>query len=65
MAYDTDSLIQLQREARLRRQHAAAERPTHEQIIPKIEMLVCAWYVNQFGNKTREVRVRDVDPRGL
>jgi hypothetical protein len=64
MAYDADSLIQLQREARLRQQHAAAGRRTHEQIIPKIEMLVGAWYVDQFGNKTREVRARDVDPRG-
>ena len=59
MAYDADSLIQLQREARLRQQHAAAMRPAYEQIIPRIEMLIGAWYVDQFGNQTREIKARD------
>jgi hypothetical protein len=55
MDYDADSLIELQREARLRRQRHAE----YQQIVPKIEMLVGAWYVDQFGNKTREVKARD------
>ncbi len=59
MAYDADSIIQLQREARLRQQHVAAMRSAHEQIIPKIEMLVGAWYLDQFGNRTREIKARD------
>jgi hypothetical protein len=59
MAYDADSLIQLRREARLRQQHAAAGRPASEQIIPRIEMLVGAWYVDQYGNQTREIKARD------
>jgi hypothetical protein len=59
MAYDADSPTQLQREARLRQQHAAAGRPTHEQISPKIKTLVGSWYVDQFGNKTREITARD------
>jgi hypothetical protein len=59
MAYHADSLIHLEREARLRQQHAAAMRPTYEQIIPKIEMLVGAWQIDQFGNQTREIKARD------
>jgi hypothetical protein len=31
----------------------------YQQIVPKIEMRVSAWYVDEFGNKTREVRARD------
>ena len=53
------SIIQLQREVRLRQQHVAAVRSAHEQIIPKIEMLVGAWYLDQFGNRTREIKARD------
>lgn len=60
MAYDADPLIELQREARLRQQHSAATgRSTYEQIIPKIEMRVGPWYVDEFGNKTREIKARE------
>jgi hypothetical protein len=60
MAYDADSLIQLQREARLRQQrYAATGRTSHEQVIPRIEMFVGAWYVDEFGNQTREIKARD------
>jgi hypothetical protein len=55
MDYDSDSLIKLQREARLRRQRHAE----YQQIVPKIEMRVSAWYVDEFGNQTREVEARD------
>jgi hypothetical protein len=59
MAYDADSLIQLQREMRLRKKHASAMRPAYEHMIPRIEMMVGAWYVDQFGNRTREIKARD------
>jgi hypothetical protein len=49
------SLIKLQQEARLRRQRHAE----HQQIAPKIEMRVSAWYVDQFGNRTREIKAHD------
>jgi hypothetical protein len=55
MDYDSVSLIELQQEARLRRRRHAE----YQQIVPRIEMLVGAWYVDQFGNKTREVKARD------
>jgi hypothetical protein len=60
MAYDADSLIQFQREMRLRQKHAGAMRPAHEQIIARIEMLVGAWYVDQVGNQTREIKAREL-----
>jgi hypothetical protein len=55
MDYDSDSLIKLQQQARLRRQRHAE----YQQIVPKIEMRVSAWYVDEFGNQTREVKARD------
>jgi hypothetical protein len=57
MAYDPDSLIQ--REMRLRQKHPAAMRPAYEQIMLRIEMMVGAWYIDQFGNRTREIKARD------
>jgi hypothetical protein len=59
MAYDADSLIQLQREMRLRQKHPAVMRPAYEQIMLRIEMMVGAWYIDQFGNRTREIKARD------
>jgi hypothetical protein len=60
MAYDADSLIQLQREARLQQQrYAATRRTTDEQVVPRIEMLVGTWYVDEFGNQTLEIKARD------
>jgi hypothetical protein len=55
MDYDSDSLIKLQQEARCRRQRHSER----QQIVPKIEMRVSAWYVDQFGNRTREIKARD------
>jgi hypothetical protein len=55
MDYDSDSLIKLQQEARRRRQRHAE----HQQIVPKIEMRISAWHVDQFGNRTREIKARD------
>jgi hypothetical protein len=58
MAYDADSLIQVLNDAHLR-QRRHATRAAHQQIIPKVEMLVGTWYVDEFGNKTREIKARD------
>ena len=54
-----DSLIELRRKARLQQRHAEPMRPSYEQMIPKIEMLVGIWYVDEFGNQTREIRALD------
>ena len=54
-----DLLIELRRKARLQQRHAEPMRPSYEQMIPKIEMLVGIWYVDEFGNQTREIRALD------
>jgi hypothetical protein len=56
---DSDSLIKLRRDAHLRQRHADPMRPGYEQIIPRIDMLVGTWYVDEFGNQTREIKARD------
>lgn len=43
----------------LGRKKAAAIRPAYELIIPKIEMLVGAWHVDEYGNRAREIKARD------
>jgi hypothetical protein len=59
MSYDGDAL-DLQREARLRQQHhAAIGRTACEQTTPEIEMHIGPWYVDEFGNKTREIKARE------
>ena len=59
MAYDADSLVELLRDARARQKHAAAARPAFELIVPKIEMLVGTWHVDEHGNQAREIKARD------
>jgi hypothetical protein len=58
MTYDADSLIQVQDEAYLQ-QRRYATRAAHQQIIPRVEMLVGTWYVDEYGNQTREIKARD------
>jgi len=60
MAYDSDSLMKLRQEARLRQQQfALMPRPIHEQKVPQIEMLVSRWHIDELGNKAREIKARD------
>ena len=56
---DFDTLLKLRRDAGLRQRHADPMRPGHELIIPRIEMLVGTWYLDEFGNQTREIKARD------
>lgn len=60
MAYDFDSLLKLQQEARLRQQQIASmRRPIHEHVVPQIKMFVSNWYTDEFGNKARIVKAYD------
>ena len=63
MAYGADSLIQVQDDVHLRqmrqKRDASAMRAAHQQIVLKVEMLVGAWCVDEFGNQTREIKARD------
>jgi hypothetical protein len=60
MAYDTDSLIQLQHDLRRQlRGDTASTRATHYGLPPKTEMVIGSWYVDEFGNRTREIKTRE------
>jgi hypothetical protein len=63
MTCDARSAIQLQYNWRLQ-QHGLADsmRATnHELTTPKTEMLIGHWYLDEFGNRTREIKARDDD----
>jgi hypothetical protein len=59
MAYDADTLVKIQ-DTQLRLQRITAkERSSCQAIIPKVDMIVGAWYLDEFGNKTREISARE------
>jgi hypothetical protein len=60
MAYHADSLTQLQHDLRRQlRGDTASIRATHCELQPKTEMVVGSWYVDEFGNRTREIKTRE------
>jgi hypothetical protein len=62
MTFDDVLTVQLQRDLRLQlRGHAVSTRSTTccERIVPRTEMVIGSWYLDQFGNRTREVMARD------
>jgi hypothetical protein len=64
MTYDADSTVQLQRDLRRQlRGYAASRRSATycEQIDPRTEMVIGSWYLDKFGNLTREIKARDED----
>jgi hypothetical protein len=59
MAYDADSLSESQRDALQKLRDAVRTRGTHQSMIPRINMLVGPWQVDEYGNQTREIKARD------
>jgi hypothetical protein len=61
MTYDARTLIQRQYNLRLQQQgYAKSMRATYyEQTPPRIEMVIGSWYLDEFGNKTREIKARN------
>jgi hypothetical protein len=63
MTCDARSAIQHQYNSRLQ-QHGLTEsmRATNYELsTPKTEMLIGHWYLDEFGNRTREIKARDED----
>ena len=59
MAYELNSTT---RSSGLRRQQEYAGQwgiSSYEQMMPKAEMLIGDWYVDEFGNQTREIKSLD------
>jgi len=40
---------------------SSVERSQYKYELPKIEMNISHWYLNEFGNRTREIRARDAE----
>ena len=60
MTYDSELLLELQFDAHLRQQRRSGRPPNpNQQIIPKIDMVVGSWHLDEFGNQTREITARD------
>jgi hypothetical protein len=63
MAYGVKSLAELRHDLHFRQQRDAAEkRDAHQEVSPTIKMVIGAWYLDQFGNQTREITARDQRP---
>jgi hypothetical protein len=61
MTYDARSLTQLQHNLRRQQQSYAGQMDVtyYEQMLPKTEMVIGSWYLDEFGNPTREITARD------
>jgi hypothetical protein len=55
MAYDEDSTIQ---SGNLRCEYFG-QWGSHDQMMPKAEMLIGDWFVDEFGNQSREITARE------
>jgi hypothetical protein len=59
MIYDTHSLRQPQYDRLLRGSAAPMTANNYEQTAPITKMLVGPWYLDEFGNPTREIKRLD------
>jgi hypothetical protein len=59
MAYYADSLSESQRDALRKLRETVRTHVINQSIIPRIEMLVGPWQVDEYGNQTREIKARD------
>ena len=60
MDHDTIALTKLKEEMRLRqKRRAAGPRPANEAMTPQIKMIVSNWYIDELGNQSRIIKVRD------
>jgi len=60
MACGVNSLAELRHDLRFQQQRDAAEkRDAHPEVAPTIKTVIGAWYLDRFGNQTREIMARD------
>jgi hypothetical protein len=56
---ETETLIKLREDARVRQQHAATLRLFYETTVPQIKMIVSNWYTDELGNQARFIKACD------
>ena len=61
MTYDDDSAIQFRNSLRLRQRGLpdSIRATNYELSTARIEMNIGHWYLDEYGNRTREIRARD------
>ena len=61
MIHDARSLTQLQHNLRPQQQSYAGQMDVtyYEHLLPKTEMVIGSWYLDELGNPTREIKTRD------
>lgn len=59
MIYDPRSVIRLVYSSSFQQGIAFPISPSYQQSTPQIEMIIGAWYLDEFGNRTREIKARD------
>jgi hypothetical protein len=59
MAYEADTLSEFERAQFRRLRDLVKGRVTRDSMVPKLEMVVGPWYVDECGNQTREITARE------
>jgi hypothetical protein len=60
MTYDLDSAIQSHNRLSHLQEYAGQWGASYyEQMMPKTDMLIGDWYLDEFGNRSREIKARD------
>jgi hypothetical protein len=59
MIHHVDSLVEVAARYFEQQRAAAEKRDAHKQAAPNIKMVVGPWYLDELGNRTREIAARD------
>jgi hypothetical protein len=60
MIYDVDTTVPSQNSLSHLQEYAGQWGvSSYEQMMPKSEMLIGDWYLDEFGNQSREIKARD------
>jgi len=59
MLYDAISLSETEYASNIQQGRVVRLNANYEHTVPSIEMLVGSWYLDEFGNLTRQIKARD------
>jgi hypothetical protein len=59
MTYDVDAAVDLLDHSLSKQRRHAERRSSSQEMLPAIKMLIGAWYVDELGVRTREIRACD------
>jgi hypothetical protein len=59
MVYDALSLTEAEYVSNIQQSAFAGLNANYEHTAPRIKMLIGTWYLDEFGNPTRQIKARD------